>query len=56
MKAYKGKILAIKGQSDVQADYRVLEEISSFDNVTIDTPERVNHILKDVDEESNIMN
>ena len=56
LKAYKGKILAITGQSDVQADYRVLEEISSFDNVTIDTPEQVNHVLRDVDGESNIMN
>ena len=56
LKAYKGKILAITGKSDVQADYRVLEAISSFDNVTIDTPEQVNHVLRDVDGESNIMN
>lgn len=56
LKAYKGKILAITGKSDVQADYRVLEAISSFDNATIDTPEQVNHVLRDVDGESNIMN
>ena len=56
LKAYKGKILAITGQSDVQADYRVLERISSFDNVTTDTPEQVNHVLRDVDGESSIMN
>jgi hypothetical protein len=54
LKTYKGKILAITGQSDVQADYRVLDEISSFENVTIDTPEHVNHVLRDVDGESNI--
>lgn len=56
LKAYKGKILALTGKSDVQADYRVLEEISSFDNVTISTPEQVNHVLRDVDGQSNIMN
>ena len=56
LKAYKGKILALTGKSDVQADYRVLEEISSFDNVTISTPEQVNHVLRDVDRQSNIMN
>ena len=56
LKAYKGKILALTGKSDVQADYRVLEEISSFDNVTISTPEQGNHVLRDVDRQSNIMN
>lgn len=56
LKAYKGKILALTGKSDVQADYRFLEEISSFDNVTISTPEQVNHVLRDVDGQSNIMN
>ena len=56
LKAYKGKILALTGKSDVQADYRVLKEISSFENVTIDTPEQVNHVLRDVDGESNIIN
>jgi predicted acyl esterase len=56
LKAYKGKILAITDRSDVQADYRVLEKISSFDNVTTDTPEQVNHVLRGVDGESNIMN
>lgn len=55
LKVYKGKILALTGKADVQADYRVLEEISSFDNVTIFTPEQVNHVLRDVDGESRIM-
>ena len=56
LKKYKGKILALTGKSDVQADYRVLDKISSFDNVTISIPEQVNHVLRDVDGESNIMN
>lgn len=56
LKAYKGKILAITGQSDVQADYRVLEDISAFDGVTIYTPNKVNHVLREVEGESNIIN
>jgi len=56
LKAYKGKVLAITGKSDVQANYRVMENISSLDDVTIYAPEQVNHILRDVDGKSNIMN
>ena len=55
LKEYKGKTLAITGQSDVQADYRMLESISDVEGVTIFTPERVNHVLRDVDAESNIL-
>ena len=56
LKVYKGKVLAITGMADVQADYRALEDISSFDTVTTYTPEQVNHVLRDVDGESSIMN
>ena len=56
LKAYKGKVLAITGQADVQANYRVLEDISLFDGVTVYTPEQVNHVLRDVDGKSNILN
>ena len=56
IKDYDGKVLAITGKSDVQADYRVLDEISSLDGVTIYAPEQVNHVLRDVDGDSDIMN
>ena len=56
IRKYKGKVLAITGKSDVQADYRVLDEISCLDGVTTYTPEQVNHVLRDVDGESDIMN
>ena len=56
LKAYKGKILAITGKADVQADYKALEEISQLDHVTIYTPEQINHILRDTEGKSNIMN
>lgn len=56
LKVYKGKILAITGRADVQADYRRLEEISSLDNITTYTPLKVNHLMKEIDGESNILN
>ena len=56
LKEYKGKILAITGQADVQADYKALEEISELDHVTIYTTEQINHILRDTEGKSNIMN
>ena len=56
LRAYKGKILAITGTSDVQVDYRTLVNISDIEGITISTPEQVNHVLRDVDGESNIMN
>ena len=56
IRKYNGKVLAITGKSDVQADYRVLDEISCLDGVTTYAPEQVNHVLRDVDGESDIMN
>lgn len=56
LKSYKGKILAITGKADVQADYRRLEDISNLDNVIIYTPLKVNHLMKEIDGEPNILN
>lgn len=56
LKAYKGKILAITGKSDVQADYRKLDAITDIEGITIETPEGLNHMLKDTDEKPNILN
>lgn len=56
LKAYKGKILAITGQLDVQADYKTLERISDIEGVNISTPKELNHILRETDKEPNIMN
>ena len=55
LKDYKGKILAITGKSDVQADCRFLDAIDS-DDVTISVPENVNHLLKEQEEKSDILN
>lgn len=56
LKTYKGKILAITGKADIQADYRKLELLEDIDGITIETPEGVNHLLKDIDTEPNILN
>ena len=46
LKEYKGKVLAITGKADIQADYRQLDSISSVDGITIYTPEKVNHVMR----------
>lgn len=56
LKAYKGKILAITGKADVQADYRKLDDISNLDNANTYTPLKVNHLMKEIDGEPNILN
>lgn len=56
LKEYKGKVLAITGKSDVQADYRRLDDILGVDGITVSTPDNVNHLLKEVDGETSILN
>lgn len=56
LKNYKGKVLAITGKADIQADYKQLDNISSYEGVTIYTPEKVNHVMREVDGEPNIFN
>ena len=56
LKEYKGKVLAITGMADRQADYRKLDSISSLDGITTYTPEKVNHVMREIDEEPDILN
>ena len=56
LKDYKGKVLAITGMADIQADYRQLDNISSIDGVTIYTPENVNHAMREIDDTPNMFN
>lgn len=55
LKKYKGKILAITGKSDVQADYRKLSLLENTD-ASIHTPENLNHMLREISSKPNIMN
>lgn len=47
---YNGKVLAITGKCDLQADYNCLDKIAEFDNVTTYTPEKVNHMMREIDD------
>lgn len=56
LEKYNGKILAITGKADLQADYTQLEKIQEFENVTTYSPEKVNHMLKEIDDNNSILN
>ena len=56
LKQYSGEILAITGKKDLQADYTKLEDLQELDNIEIFTPENMNHVLKDVDDDNLIIN
>ena len=42
--------------ADIQADYRKLDSVSSIDDITIYTPEKVNHVMREIDGEPDIIN
>jgi len=52
---YNGKVLAITGQADLQANYTCLDKIAEFENITTYAPEKVNHILKEIDDSNSIL-
>lgn len=52
---YNGKVLAITGQADLQADYTYLDKIAEFENITTYTPDKVNHMLKEIDDTNSIL-
>lgn len=52
---YNGKVLAITGQADLQADYTCLDKIAEFENVSTYTPENVNHMLKEIDDNNGFL-
>ena len=48
--------MAITGKSDLQADYTCLDKIEEFENVITYSPEKLNHILREVDDNNSILN
>lgn len=52
---YNGKVLAITGQADLQADYTCLDKIVEFENVTTYKPEKVNHMLREIDDNNSFL-
>jgi len=52
---YNGKVLAITGKKDLQADFTCLDKIAEFENVTTYAPENVNHMLKEIDDNNSYL-
>ena len=55
LKEYDGKVLAITGKADLQADYTCLDKVAEFEHVLTFAPEKVNHMLKEIDDDNNIL-
>lgn len=52
---YNGRVLAITGQADLQADYTCLDKIAEFDNVITYAPLNTNHMLKEIDDNNSLL-
>lgn len=52
---YNGKVLAITGKGDLQADYTCLEKLKEFENVITYAPDNVNHLLREIDDNNSIL-
>jgi len=55
LKNYKGKVLAITGTGDIQANYEHLKQFDSMSHIEIFAPEGVNHILRQVDDNNSML-
>lgn len=55
LKKYSGKVLAITGKADLSADFERLSQLENFENVTIYAPNRVNHILREIDDDNSML-
>lgn len=52
---YEGKVLAITGKADLSADSQSLQAFAGMNHVTCYTPEKVNHILREIDDNNSMM-
>lgn len=55
LKRYKGRILALTGTADLQADYTNLECLKGLPNATTFAPEGVNHMLRKVEGKNSML-
>lgn len=56
LKQYGKPILAITGTADISTDYRQLSALSEIPNAECFTPQNVNHILREIDDDNSVMN
>lgn len=55
LKKYGNPILAITGTADLSADYRQLSALREIPNAECFTPENVNHILREIDDNNSMI-
>lgn len=55
LKQYGKPILAITGTADISTDYRRLSVLSEIPNAECFTPQNVNHILREIDDDNSMM-
>ena len=55
LKNYDGKVLAITGTGDIQANYKALEQLQGQKHIEVFAPEGVNHILREVDDNNSML-
>lgn len=52
---YTKPILAITGKADLSADSNCLEKLNYLPNIQVFIPDRVNHILREIDDENSML-
>lgn len=55
LKQYGKPILAITGTADISTDYRRLSALDGIPNAECFTPQNVNHILREIDDNNSVM-
>ena len=55
LRQYKKPILAVTGTSDLSADYRQLSALNDIPFAETYTPQNVNHILREIDDDNSMM-
>ena len=55
LKRYRGKVLAITGTGDVQANAEALHQFDGQENIETFAPKGVNHILRKVDDDNSVL-
>lgn len=56
LKKYGGPVLALTGTADIQADHHKLDLLNGTDHIRCCAPENVNHLLREIDDDNNILN
>ena len=55
LRNYSGKVLAITGTGDIQANYKALSAFDGIENVETFAPAGVNHILREIDDNNSML-